>query len=76
MATLTLNFSLAAGYFQAVFAGDRGDGRKQGDPAVLGLDFVHVVPGSSEMERDVAATVLHGLATEVIPRFRGTVARA
>jgi len=44
--------------------------------AALGLDFVHVVPGSSEMERDVAATVLHGLATEVIPRFRGTVARA
>ena len=38
--------------------------------AALGLDFVHVVPGSNEMRRDVAATVLQGLATEVIPKLR------
>ncbi len=35
--------------------------------AALGLDFCHVVPGSSEIRREVAATVLRLIATEVIP---------
>ena len=35
--------------------------------AALGLDFCHVVPGSGELRRDVAATILQSIATEVLP---------
>jgi 5,10-methylenetetrahydromethanopterin reductase len=35
--------------------------------AALGLDFCHVVPGSGELRRDVAATILQSIATEVVP---------
>ncbi len=38
--------------------------------AALGLDFCHVVPGSSEVRREVAATVLQAIATEVVPALR------
>jgi 5,10-methylenetetrahydromethanopterin reductase len=38
--------------------------------AALGLDFCHIVPGSGEMRRDVAATVLQQIATELIPALR------
>ncbi len=39
--------------------------------AALGLDFCHVVPGSSELGRDVAATVLQRIAGEVVPLMHG-----
>jgi 5,10-methylenetetrahydromethanopterin reductase len=35
--------------------------------AALGLDFVWVIPGSSNMPRDVGAASLRALATEVVP---------
>ncbi|HYR96811.1 MAG TPA: LLM class flavin-dependent oxidoreductase [Candidatus Binatus sp.] len=38
--------------------------------AVLGLDFVWVIPGSSNMPRDVATGSLQRLATEVVPALR------
>jgi 5,10-methylenetetrahydromethanopterin reductase len=40
--------------------------------AALGLDFCHVVPGSNEMRREVAATVLQLIATRVIPVVGGS----
>jgi 5,10-methylenetetrahydromethanopterin reductase len=38
--------------------------------AALGLDFVCVIPGSSNMPRDVGAGSLQKLATEVVPALR------
>jgi hypothetical protein len=38
--------------------------------ARLGLDFVWVIPGSSNMPRDVAAASLRTLAAEVVPALR------
>jgi 5,10-methylenetetrahydromethanopterin reductase len=38
--------------------------------AALGLDFVHVVPGSAGITRDVAITSLQLLANEVLPKVR------
>ena len=38
--------------------------------AALGLDFVWVIPGSSNMPRDVAMGSLHALATDVVPALR------
>jgi len=35
--------------------------------AELGLDFVHVIPGSSNVPRDVAAWSLSKLASDVLP---------
>ena len=38
--------------------------------AALGLDFVWVVPGSSNMPRELGAASLRNLATEVVPALR------
>jgi 5,10-methylenetetrahydromethanopterin reductase len=38
--------------------------------AALGLDFVWVIPGSSNMPRDVAMGSLRSLASEVVPALR------
>ena len=38
--------------------------------ARLGLDFVHAVPGSGGVERDVALTSIQLLANEVVPALR------
>jgi hypothetical protein len=35
--------------------------------ADLGLDFVHVIPGSTGMSRDVAAASVLQLARDVVP---------
>jgi hypothetical protein len=35
--------------------------------AALGLDFVHVIPGSSDVARDVAAASLMALGGELLP---------
>jgi 5,10-methylenetetrahydromethanopterin reductase len=39
--------------------------------AALGLEFVHVIPGSTGMPRDVAFATLTALSREVIPALRG-----
>jgi 5,10-methylenetetrahydromethanopterin reductase len=39
--------------------------------AELGLDFCHVIPGSAGMPREVAASSVQRLATEVLPALRG-----
>jgi len=39
--------------------------------AALGLDFVHVIPGSTGMPRALAASSIQRLATEVLPALRG-----
>src|SRR5438045_2058572 len=39
--------------------------------AALGLDFCHVIPGSTGMPREVAVGSLQRLAGEVMPRLRG-----
>ncbi len=39
--------------------------------AALGLDFVHVIPGSTGMPRTLAASSIQRLATEVLPALRG-----
>src|SRR5438046_2706929 len=39
--------------------------------AALGLDFCHVIPGSTGMPREVAVGSLQRLAGEVIPALRG-----
>ena len=38
--------------------------------ADLGLDFVHVVPGSTDADRDVTRASLEALAKEILPAFR------
>jgi 5,10-methylenetetrahydromethanopterin reductase len=38
--------------------------------AALGLDFVHVIPGSTGMARDMALATLTALSREVIPALR------
>jgi 5,10-methylenetetrahydromethanopterin reductase len=38
--------------------------------AALGLDFVHVVPGSTGADRNVVAASLAALAKEIVPLFR------
>lgn len=42
--------------------------------AALGLDFLHLVPGASEGNRDAAAASLKTLGTEVAPAVRSAVA--
>ena len=37
--------------------------------ADLGLDFVHVVPGSTGADRDVVRTSLDTLSKEILPAF-------
>lgn len=39
--------------------------------AALGLDFCHVIPGSTGMPREVAVGSLQRLAGEVMPALRG-----
>src|SRR5207245_2782151 len=39
--------------------------------AALGLDFCHVIPGSTGMPREVATGSLQRLAGEVMPHLRG-----
>jgi len=38
--------------------------------AMLGLDFCHVIPGSTGMPREVAASSLRRLAHEILPALR------
>jgi 5,10-methylenetetrahydromethanopterin reductase len=38
--------------------------------AALGLDFVHVVPGSTSADRDVVAASIQAVAKEIVPIFR------
>jgi 5,10-methylenetetrahydromethanopterin reductase len=45
--------------------------RRLRDLATLGLDFCHVIPGSTGMPREVATSSLRRLATEVLPALRG-----
>jgi 5,10-methylenetetrahydromethanopterin reductase len=40
--------------------------------AALGLDFVHVIAGSTGMPREMGVATLNALATEVLPALRGT----
>ena len=39
--------------------------------ATLGLDFCHVIPGSTGMPREVAVSSVRRLAQEVLPALRG-----
>ena len=39
--------------------------------AALGLDFVHVIPGSTGMAREIAFATLTALSRHVIPALRG-----